>query len=141
MTPEIKRLSGSPKRDLFKKKHKTELPGSFWACDIDFVLIEKHPTPTIIAVLDYKDEYDDITFAEVIAYNSFIQRGIDVYIVCGDSETGSFKISRYVGGHHGRPDYELQIDTITHSWDDFEKWELRLRIRAKDRFRRKESPR
>lgn len=119
---------GSPSRDAFKQRHK-QLRGDLYGCDIDFVLVEKTPVPDIIAALDYKVEGDDVSFAEVIAYNGLIMRGIPVYIVTGDAMTGEFRIDRYTGGNHKPkpPEYHLEFVQNTTSWSDFEKWETLLR--------------
>ena len=47
-------LKGSPSRDAFNLWHKTPpMPKSFYASDLDFVLVEKAP-PRIVAIIDYK---------------------------------------------------------------------------------------
>lgn len=129
-----KNLIGSTKRDQFKRMHK-EIGKEFWACDLDFVLVEKYPVPDIVAVLDYKDG-EEITFSEVISYNALLHRGINIYIVDGDAKTGVFKIQRYVGGHHGRPDFRLIPECETKSWDEFKTWEQKIR----DTWRKRYSP-
>ena len=129
-------LKGSPSRDLFKYYHK-RLNNKFWGCDIDFVLLDKYPFPDIVAALDYKKHGDEVTFSEVIVYNALIIRGIKVYIVEGDAESGAFRISEYVGGHHAQPSDELSQVCNTESWDEFEQWEQALRLSSKKRFMRK----
>ena len=126
-------LKGSPSRDLFKYNHK-KLNNKFWGCDVDFVLLDKYPFPDIVAAIDYKKWMEEITFAEVIVYNALIIRGIKVFIVEGDAETGCFRISEYVGGHHVKPSYKLEPVCTTTSWDEFEQWEQALRLTAKKRF-------
>jgi hypothetical protein len=128
-----KALKGSPSRDTFKRLHK-DLDRSLWACDLDFVLVEKEPYPDIVAVLDYKQKNDAITFTEVIAYNALSQRGIPVYVVQGDAETGVFEISKYQGGHHRVPRYELKEVYATKSWEDFGEWERLLREWSRQRY-------
>ena len=47
-------LKGSLSRDNFNLWHKTPpMPKSFYASDLDFVLVEKAP-PRIVAIIDYK---------------------------------------------------------------------------------------
>jgi hypothetical protein len=134
MNEATKQQSGSPSRDLFKRKHK-DLNKHLWSCDVDFVFIEKHPSPDIVAVLDFKNGTgDDITFSEVIAYNAIIRRGIPVYIVTGDPELGAFTIFRYEGGHHVKPEYKLRNLCQTQNWQEFEDWEVRLRNYWKSLF-------
>jgi len=133
MNDEMKNLKGSPSRDLFKQKHKS-LASQLYACDIDFVLVDKMPVPDIVAALDYKQRSDDITFSEVIAYNALLQRGIPVFIVQGDAEQGSFVIYRYQGGNHRNPRYDLTKEAQTFGWEDFQDWEFRLRERRRKRY-------
>lgn len=121
-----KSQKGSPTRDNFKHRHK-QLCKQFYACDLDFVFVAKVPMPDIIAAIDYKASGDKITFSEVIAYNALIRRGIPVYVVAGDVETGAFRIWRYKGGHHGKPRYDVEPVANTSSWDEFETWERALR--------------
>jgi hypothetical protein len=126
--------TGSPSRDIFKRRHK-DLNKSLYALDIDFALIEKYPYPKIVAILDFKTHGDeDITFAEVIAYNTLIERGIPVFIVTGDPEEGVFQIFRYMGGHHKKPSSKLKHVANTENWQQFEQWEKDCRRWAKAPF-------
>ena len=68
MDDKTKILKGSPSRDSFKQLHKSHCPQSYYACDLDFILVAKYPF-RIIAFIDYKKHSDKITFSEVIAYN------------------------------------------------------------------------
>jgi hypothetical protein len=133
MDETTKALKGSPNRDAFKQRHK-ELSKDLWACDIDFCLVEKYPFPDIVAAIDYKTDRDSITFSEVIAYNSLVSRGIDVFIVQGDAEVGAFSISKYIGGNHQRPDFELRLCIAVKNWAEFEEWEKGLRLHKRTRF-------
>ena len=138
MNENTRNQTGSPSRDAFKRKHK-DLAKYLYACDVDFVLIDKEPFPDITAILDYKATNDDITFSEVIAYNGLIKRGLPVYIVQGDVDSGQFVISRYLGGNHRRPIYQLKEICKTSSWKEFENWETRLRCDKKMRFSHREA--
>ena len=129
-----KNLKGSESRDTFKLKHKT-LSKTFYACDIDFMFLEKFPFPGIVAVVDYKQNADSVTFSETIAYNDFIRRGIPVYIVQGDADAGVFKIFEYVGGHHVKPRQELNAIGVTDSWESFGRWEQKIRDAYKHKYR------
>ena len=91
------------------------------------MLIDKFPSPRILAIIDYKTKRDDITFTEVIAYNQFVAMNVPVYIVQGDAETGEFEIFRYIDGHHAKPTFNLEKKTETKDWKSFEKWERALR--------------
>lgn len=126
-------LQGSVKRDEFKRHHK-DLSPSLYACDLDFVLLAKEPVPDIVAALDYKADNDEIQFSEVIAYNALTRRGIQVFIVQGDSETGTFCISRYEGGHHREPRYKTTIVKTTSNWNEFEAWEFSIRSEFAERY-------
>ena len=127
---DVKRmLQGSKSRDLFKFRHKL-LDESLHATDIDFMLVCKDPEPGIVAVLDYKTHGDKIRFSEVLAYNFFKVNGVLVFIVQGSSDPdGKFTIFEYESGDHRPepPDCNLREVCKTESWEDFEKWELRLR--------------
>lgn len=126
MNEHTKKQCGSPSRDLFKLKHK-ELDRSLYGCDIDFCIVTKNPFPDIVAVLDYKKAFDEITFSEVIAYNALMMRGIDVYIVCGDAEIGRFEISKYAGGNHQKPRYSFTDVVHVKDWKEYEAWEHMIR--------------
>lgn len=126
-------LKGSESRDMFKYMHKQTHP-DHWACDLDFVLVAKFPTPDVIAVLDYKTPRDTIGFSEVIAYNAIIKRGLPVFIVYGDAEKGMFSISRYYAGNHQKPTWKLIQVATTASWDEFHKWEANIRAEYVARF-------
>jgi len=122
-----RQLKGSPSRDAFKKWHKF-LIDTFYASDIDFVLVSKNP-PGIIAVLDYKKPGDDVTFAEVLAYNNLLELGLSVYIIVGNEPFDKLKIYRYLGGgwKPDPPKVSLRFVTETKSRADFATWEKRLR--------------
>lgn len=133
MKESTRQQKGSPSRDLFKRKHK-DLGRDLYALDIDFALIEKNPYPTIVAILDYKQSSDEITFSEVIAYNSLIDRGLPVYIISGDAESGAFTIFKYEGGNYRKPISRLRAIHQTQDWSGFESWERSLRSHMKKRF-------
>lgn len=128
-----KDLKGSPSRDTFKQKHK-EINPEFYASDLDFVLTTKYPFPDIVAAIDFKTANDEIGFSEVIAYNALVVRGINVYIVTGDPESGKFRIEKYIGGHHKKPRYQIELIATTSDWTDFANWELSLRGNWKRTF-------
>lgn len=136
MDDRLKSLKGSPSRDLFKLRHKS-IDRRMWACDLDFVLVDKEPFPDIVAVLDYKQHNDEITFSEVIAYNAMLKRGVPVYIVQGDADAGRFSIFHYRGGNHIKPRYDLAQVARTENWHHFEQWQKRLRQRRRDRYKEK----
>jgi hypothetical protein len=133
MKESTRQQQGSPSRDLFKRKHK-DLGRDLYALDIDFALIEKYPYPTIVAILDYKQSQDEITFSEVIAYNSLLERGIPIYIISGDADQGAFTILKYEGGNYKKPISRLRVVHQTENWQEFEKWERGLRLHMKERF-------
>ena len=120
-------LRGSPSRDAFKQWHKT-LFADLYACDADFVLVNKHP-PGIVAVLDYKQPKDSTTFAEVLAYNAFINKGIQVFIVFGEEPFKKFDIHAYLGGDSvpEPPDVNLRFVRTTEGKLEFAQWERELR--------------
>jgi len=133
MDDNTKQQIGSPSRDIFKRKHK-DISKELWACDLDFVLVEKYPFPDIVAALDYKRENDDISFSENIAYCALLRRGTPVYILIGDAEAGIFTIYKFMGGNHVKPRNELKELYKTKSWHDFENWEKEIRDRWRKRY-------
>ena len=133
MKKSIRNLKGSESRDVFKRHHK-DLSQALYACDLDFVLLAKEPVPDIVAAIDYKSDDDEIRFSEVIAYNALVRRGIQVFIVQGDPETGAFQISRYEGGHHRKPRYTTTAVATTKNWNEFEAWEFALRHQFGERY-------
>jgi hypothetical protein len=126
-------LKGSPSRDIFKFMHKQQCK-EHWGCDLDFIWVMKYPQPDIVAGLDYKTECDEVTFSEVIAYNALLFRGISIYIVVGDAESGCFDVYEYIGGHHSRPRYTLEFICKTNSWREFHQWQAEIRKSFAKRF-------
>lgn len=126
-------LKGSPSRDIFKFMHKQQCK-EHWGCDLDFIWVMKSPQPDIVAGLDYKAYGDEVTFTEVIAYNALLMRGISIYIVQGDAESGAFDVYQYGGGHHYKPRYTLAFVCHTDSWDQFHEWQASIRKEYASRF-------
>lgn len=134
MTETTRNQIGSPSRDQFKRRHK-DLNRQLYALDLDFVLVEKDPTPDIVAVLDYKNGHGDlVTFSEVIAYNALLRRGLPVFIISGCQESGTFEIWRWLGGHHLKPTKRCEKIAATTSWAEFEQWEVALRLDWRERY-------
>lgn len=133
MDEEKRQLRGSPSRDAFKRWHK-ELPGGFYATDVDFALVSKNP-PGVIAMIEYKRPDEDILFSQVLLYNNELKNGTPVYIVSGrmmpDGEMGPFKIYRYLGGdwRPEPPDVEKELVFEGLHGADFERWESSLRAK------------
>lgn len=124
-------LMGSPSRDMFKHWHKQRpMPNSFYACDVDFVLIEFNP-PHIAAILDYKMPKDKLTSTECLAFNE-LSKHYPVYIVYSNADFINFTIFRYAG-------CDLSIEPIQpcladklllHRQVEFIKWEANIRRQA-----------
>jgi len=128
-----RQLKGSEKRDLFKRRHK-ELNKRFYATDADFCLVSKFP-PGTVAYLDYKGSGEGVTFAEAIQYNEWMPRA-PVYIVEGrDPEAGPFIIRRYLGADwQPEPPLVNYGEAVTaEDWQEFERWEARLRAEYRKR--------
>ena len=124
-----RRLKGSEKRDIFKQMHKS-LNASFYALDIDFCLISKHP-PGVVALLDYKDPNDHVTFSEALFYGWWLDMcPVPIYIVeASDPKNGPFTIKEYLGGdyHPEPPVITWGMSMIAPDWEAFGKWERELR--------------
>lgn len=124
----IKPLKGSPATDEFRYRHKQELPGHFYALDIDFVLVNRQDP---IAVLDYKTTGDKITFTEGLMYNWFVRNGVPVFIILSKHpKTGPFDIYRYYGGEiYQYPDFDVELAKVDtcENWDEFYLWERTIR--------------
>ena len=120
-------LKGSEKRDTFKQKHKN-LDRGFYATDVDFCLISKHP-PGTVAYLDYKDVNDNVTFTEAIQYNAWISTTPVFIVESTNPEAGPFLIRRYLGADWkpNPPVVEWGEEVVCMNWEDFEKWERSLR--------------
>lgn len=137
MDEKVKNLKGSKSRDEFKLAHK-QMDRRFYALDIDFVYVEKFPLPSIVAILDYKkDSNDKLRFSEVIAFNDFVFRGIDCFIVEGNFQTGPIVVKKYCYGDH-RPDPPIikfgKVNRVLKNSEDFERWEKALRDSYKRKF-------
>lgn len=122
-------LRGSPNRDAFKQWHK-KLDSRFYACDLDLVLVDKNP-PGIAAAIDYKttSPYEYVTFAEVLAYNDLLSKGIRVYIVIGDEPFEELTIYQYMGGDWKPepPKVDLELIARVDGLAGFSKWEREVR--------------
>uniref|UniRef100_A0A6M3LQF6 Uncharacterized protein n=1 Tax=viral metagenome TaxID=1070528 RepID=A0A6M3LQF6_9ZZZZ len=132
MDEDKRKLIGSKRRDLFKQRHKS-LAGGFYACDLDFVWIQRRP-PCILAVLDSKRPGERPTFSEVITYNSLLALGIPVFLVeyVGDSEVEELDrltVFRYLGGDPYPPQSPSQSEHVAgpFSWEEFGKWQASFR--------------
>lgn len=127
---EKERLKGSPSRDIFKQKHKENMPGLYYACDIDLALVSKYPA-SIKAILDYKKFTDKITFSEVIAYNDLMNHYPIFIIKSQTPENGPFYIYQYNGGNWHPEPPEVDITEIRRciNWDELSEWENTVRIR------------
>lgn len=126
-------IKGSSSRDTFKYMHKQQCK-DHWGCDLDFIWVMKSPHPDIVAGLDFKAYGDEVTFTEVIAYNALLMRGIAIYIVEGNAESGEFVVYKYIGGHHYKPSYTLQKVEKTETWEQFHRWQASIRFEYASRF-------
>ena len=133
-------LKGSPSRDAFKHWHKQQMSQSFYATDIDLVLVKKWPGSSdrhfIVAIIDYKQEYDCVSFTEAVFYNACIKMEIPVYIVISDYDSnidsfGPFEIQRYIWcDPDPDPPYCELIKIVKNGTEkDFWEWEFNLRNR------------
>jgi len=125
-----KDLKGSPSRDLFKQLHKKNMPGGFYACDIDLTLVDKEPAG-IRALLDYKNFQDIVTFSEVIAYNQLMEY-MPIYIIKSSREkieSGPFYIFQYVGGDWKPEPPKVTLNQILKckDWKELTDWEREIR--------------
>lgn len=143
---------GSEARDVFKRLHKQQAPGDFYALDVDLELVSKGgtahtaPAPSIVARVDFKRPNDGLEFTEVLSYNWMVTRGVPVYIIeCVDAdfvdkppEEHRFNIHRYKGG-----DFAIPVNTVTErvavglSWNQLVEWERCLRSGGPGTFREK----
>lgn len=132
--------SGSPNRDRFKLLHKLLMPDSFWALDADLELVSKHPTPFIVARLDFKLATDAISFSEAIAYRQFMSTPmpfrIPVYIVeaisgfeQNDTAKHRFDVYQPTDLNHkpDPPTYTKNHVLQNGAWADLQLWERNIR--------------
>ena len=132
MNNDLRLLKGSPSRDIFKQMHKT-LHRSFYACDIDFVLVGNRPhrPAGIIAFLDFKLPQDKVTFSEVLAYNDLLKIAPVYIIESPNPETGPFAIRRFLSGvinrYPAKPSIALDNAEMCCDWEAFEVWERKIR--------------
>lgn len=136
MTEAQRALKGSPNRDLFKQLHKQLLPRHMFAADADLFVIEKNPDG-IVALYDFKMQYDGVTFSEVITYNAQRLAFISVFIIEAANETAlksyCFDIREYKWGNRTP---NPPIVEWGHSWhvdsaEEFAEWEQNLRNKWK----------
>ncbi|MBE3576897.1 MAG: hypothetical protein IMX00_04325 [Limnochordales bacterium] len=124
----LRRLKGSTSRDEFKFWHK-QLATDLYAMDVDLALVSK-VVPGIVAILDYKQPYDRVTFAEVLGYNHFLNVGIPVYLLRGHApEFSELTVEEYMGGDW-KPDpprCETRVVLEKASPEEFLEWERKLR--------------
>ena len=125
-------LKGSEKRDTFKQKHKA-LRSGFYATDVDFCLVSKHP-PGVVAYIDYKDYNDCVSFSEALAYNEFMKQAPVYIIQASNPEIGPFVVQRYRGANWkpDPPDVDYGVALWFKDWQALGEWEKALR----DKYRR-----
>jgi hypothetical protein len=130
---DTKHLIGSASRDMFKWYHKNHLSKYFWCFDADLVMVEKNP-PGIVAVMDFKETWDAVTFSEALGYNAFIERGIPVFLIWSNvlDETNPFtlfSVTEYLGGdwRPNPPKIETRSVLDRVSRHEFEQWETEIR--------------
>ena len=131
-----KNAQGSEANDIFKRRHKQELPGSYYALDVDLILVSKFP-PGVVAYLDYKKSADSVTFTEALYYNSRLTEAPVFIVESDDPEVGPFSIYRYLGGDTKPepPDVQIELVDKFDDWAGFKIWEGVLRqeyIKRKD---------
>lgn len=132
MGTDTKSLIGSKSHDCFRAFHKTALDKSFYASDVDLMLISKNP-PGIVAAIEYKTGSDTITFTETILYATFLKMNIPVYIVTSDWRGSNaftrFKVEKFLGGdwRPSPPKIKVQLVGKNMSQKAFERWEKGLR--------------
>lgn len=135
-------LKGSESRDAFKHWHK-QLGPSFYATDIDLALVAKwggNPdNHYIVAIIDYKQEYDCVSFTEAIFYNACTKMKIPVYIVISDYDIetdsfGPFTIERYIWCDPGPEPPKCEFVPVLENGtkEDYWMWEHKLRNRRAD---------
>ncbi len=127
MDKEKQELEGSKSRDRFKRRRK-QGPSNFYASDLDLVLVEKQP-PGIVAMFDYKQPWDIVTFAESIAYNS-LTRIAPIYIIEGSNpEEGPFHVFRFLHAdwHPEPPDVQKEYIGKFETRNQLEEFEKELR--------------
>lgn len=128
MNEGLKNLIGSPSRDTFKQLHKRNCPNSFYACDLDFILVAKYPF-RLVAFIDYKKLFDKVTFAEAIAYNE-LKLVKPVYIIRSRvPESGPFFITRYEYGNPKPDPPDIKVSPVKEckDWQELSDWEDSLR--------------
>ena len=130
MDKDKENLKGSPSRDLFKQLHKKMMPRSFYACDLDFVLVSKYPN-RIVAFIDYKTKNDPVRFSEVVAYNELIKQA-PLFIIISkkdEIESGPFHIFQYFGGNPKPEPPEVEMNLVLNclSWKELSIWESEIR--------------
>ena len=120
-------LKGSKKLDEFKYWHK-KLDRQFYATDGDLCLISKLP-PGTVAYLDYKGSGEDVTFAEAIQYNEWMQHAPVFIVESYTPARGPFRIRRYLGANWRPepPDVNWGDEITVADWDSFSEWERKLR--------------
>ena len=107
----LKQLEGLKSEHRFKKWHRT-LHHNWYACDLDLVLLTRSK---ILAIIDFKRNFGEITWSEEIAYNDFVSKGYEVYIIKGISSK-SLKVFKY-----------LSRDSIELVSENYVQWEKDLR--------------
>ncbi|MHC4635748.1 MAG: hypothetical protein ACYSYU_11160 [Planctomycetota bacterium] len=126
MDEDKRNLTGSPKRDIFKRRHK-DLNKSYYASDADLCFISFKPRG-VVAYIDYKGSGEEVTATEEVLYDEWLETK-PVFIIEGvNPEEGPFTIWRYLGSEEG-----LEYVAFVADWAGLEDWEGGLR----NEFRKK----
>lgn len=122
---------------LFKYLHRVRFPRNFYAFDTDLVLVSKNP-PKILAILEFKNQGDRLSFSEVLGFNHLKEAlpDVPIYIIEArkpfvgvEEDLHRFDVYEYVYGDW-RPDPpEVMLSPILlgATWYDLLTWESALR--------------
>lgn len=142
MGEHTRQQEGSPAADRFRLLHKQLLDKTFSATDMDLVLVEKKPYQ-LVAVIDYKQLSDKLTYTEIVAYNELIKMNIPVFIIYSRADITAtepddhrFSIYEYLGGDPwpATPIKNVLLVLKDVDWDGIQKWEANLRRKSKDGY-------
>lgn len=121
-----KTWKGSESRDMFKWRHKQELPDACLASDIDFVLYDK-TNEKILAIIDVKKDKDRVTPVECGVYNDLLNKGYSVYIIIGDPIKHTLDTFHVFEYNETPIVYPRKLPNLRKVSDNFIDWEIKLR--------------
>lgn len=116
-------LKGSELLDTFKLMHKVRAPSHYYGLDVDFALLDR--AGKFLAFIDVKHPRDELTWAELRAYEQLDSVAPVYIVVSADTENGPFRVREWKPGC--RQVVDCRDSFLAGDWADLVAWEAAIR--------------